>query len=187
VVWPTGAGDAKRPARAGIEQYGESASWFPDGQRVLFVGREKGRAWRCFAQNLNGGDPRAVTPEGVVGRLISPDGQYVVAAAHDGKESLYPVEGGATRAIPGLLENDEVAGWSSDGTSWYVYRQWELPMKVYRLELGSGRRELLHEIVPSETNGILWPPSVLLTPDGKSYLYQLRTYHSELYLVEGLK
>jgi hypothetical protein len=59
-------------------------------------------------------------------------------------------------------------------------------MKVFRLDLTTGRKELLKELVPFDTAGMRTFPQIFITPDGKWYIYSLRRYLSDLYLVEGL-
>ena len=86
----------------------------------------------------------------------------------------------------GLADEDRIVRWSGDGRFLYVYGWRELPLKVYRLDLATGRKELWKEVMPSDAAGIRAFPQIFLTPDGKSYVYQLRRFLSDLYLVEGL-
>jgi Tol biopolymer transport system component len=78
VLLPIGAGEAKTLERFGIEQYGYGASWLPNGKSIVFIGKEKGHALRTYVQDLAGGPPRPITPEGITGHLVSPDSQYVL-------------------------------------------------------------------------------------------------------------
>jgi hypothetical protein len=41
--------------------------------------------------------------------------------------------------------------------------------------------------MPADRAGIFMPPLILLTPDGKGYVYHARRFLTDLYLVEGLK
>ena len=188
VLLPTGAGETRRLQIPFIETFGRVMRWFPDGKRILFSGREPGHDWRMYVYDLNSGDPRAVTPEGVVGSLISPDGKAFIAADPQGKKYLYSIDGGEARPIPGLSEDDRerIAGWSADGHSLYLYRLAELPLKISRLDLAMGHTELFKELMPVDPAGIL-DSSVFLTPDGKAYVYQLGRDQATLYVVEGLK
>jgi Tol biopolymer transport system component len=187
ILLPTGAGEAKNLERHSIEQYGGEASWFPDGKQVVFTGREPGRAMRCYVQDIDGGQPRAITPEGVTGTAVSPDGKFIVAGAEGQKKALYPVEGGGPQNISGLDDRDRIIRWSADGRSLFVYRYGEVPTKIYRLDLSTGRKEFFKEIVPSDPAGVVRPPSVFLTPDGKWCLYELTRFLSDLYVVGELK
>jgi len=59
------------------------------------------------------------------------------------------------------------------------------PLRVYRLELSSGRMELWKEFSVSDIGtGDL---EVIPTPDGKSYVYGYKRYFSDLFIAEGLK
>jgi hypothetical protein len=96
VLLPTGAGTMRRIDRGGIQQYEEGIHWLPDGKQILFAGNQAGHAARCFIQNIDGGMPHAVTPEGIGYCQISPDGKLVAASDMKlGAVQLYPVEGGA--------------------------------------------------------------------------------------------
>ncbi len=190
VLLPTGAGNMRRLERGSIEQYGLGACWFPDGKRILFTGREPGKGKRAYIQDIDSGGPRPVTPDGVgttIPALVSPDGNFVLGVDQQGKKFLYPVAAGSPRAVPGLGEEDDISSWSANGRSLYVYRRGELPIKVYQLDLTTGRKEPVKEVLPADQSGILWPPRIFLTPDGKWYIYHLRRNLSDLYLVEGVK
>ena len=191
VLLPTGAGEARSLERGPIEQYSGGACWFPDGKRVVFQGREPGHDWRCYVQSIEGGPPRPITPEGTTGSsgriFISRDSRLVIASDTQHKDSFYPVEGGAPQPIPHLESADEIIGWSSDGRSLYLARTQEMPIRVYRFEPSTGRRELLKEVLPADSAGIFSPNNIFMTPDGKSYAYLVTRVLSDLYLVEGLK
>ena len=64
-------------------------------------------------------------------------------------------------------------------------------MKIYKLDLASGRRKLWKELTPPDPVALIGilnnPGEVRLTPDGKSYVYTSWIFPSELYMVEGLK
>ena len=187
VLLPTGAGQARPLERFAIEQYGYGASWLPDGKGLVFVGKESGHAWRTYVQSLDGGRPQPITPEGVTGFLVSPDGKLLVARDRDNKHALYPLAGGESRSIPGLEEADRVIRWDTDVNSLYVYRDRELPIKVFKVNLATGRREPWREISPADPGGRLGSVNVLLTADGKGYVYAFTRHLSDLYLVKGLR
>ncbi len=92
---PTGAGEAPPIPASGMHY--ERVEWFPDGQRLLFIGNEPGRPARTFVQDRNGGKPTPITPEGMKATRVSPDQKYVTVA-DDGKLNLLPIAGGAIAA-----------------------------------------------------------------------------------------
>ncbi|MGO9211631.1 MAG: hypothetical protein ACLPXM_17845 [Terriglobales bacterium] len=66
---------------------------------------------------------------------------------------------------------EEPISWSPDGRSLYVDRPGETPVKVQRLELPSGQRTLLKELMPSDPVGVEFIGPVVLTPDSQAYVY----------------
>ena len=76
--------------------------------------------------------------------------------------------------------------WSGDSRWLYVYQGRQLPITIHRVDPRSGRRELIHQIMPADSAGILGSSRVLVSADGKSYVYQCEHHLSELYLARGL-
>jgi len=186
-IFPTGAGEARPLTHDTINHV--RARWFPDGKRVLFLGNEPEHGVRLYVQDVAGGKPRAISPEGVSATqfAISPDGKLVAAVGPDQKGYLYPVDGGDPRPIPGFPVGDTPAGWAGDGRLLFIYRSGELPAKVYRLDLATGQKQLWRELMPADTAGVTSISPVLITRDAKNYVYEYSRTLSDLYLVEGLK
>lgn len=61
-----------------------------------------------------------------------------------------------------------------------------MPAKVYRLEMATGRRELWKQLMPSDPAGVGLIDPILMTSDGKTFVYGYHRALSDLYLVEGL-
>ncbi|HEY3124724.1 MAG TPA: protein kinase, partial [Thermoanaerobaculia bacterium] len=184
VLLPTGPGEPKTLPRGNIEIPRTWFRWFADGKRILFMANEPGRPRRCFAQDIEGGAPKPVTPEGKFGcRVPSPDGKFVITRDAE----MYPLEGGEPRPVPGLSRAERLLQWSADGKAIYVRNPEELPAKVYRIDLATGRRQLWKELAPSDPSGVDEIPLISITPDGRSYVYSYNRELSDLYLVEGLK
>jgi len=197
VLLPTGVGEP-RPLPIDRIIPREVGAWFPDGKRILFVGNEPGHEPRCYVVNIDNGKVAPVTPEGITaGGLTSPEGiaaswitpdsKYVIAGKRDEKLSLYPLEGGEPAPLPGLEIGDVAIRWTSDGRALYFFRLEDLPAKVYRLDVSTGRRELWKELLPPDPAGISIVYTVEMTPDAKSYAYTYLRDLSDLYLIEGLK
>jgi eukaryotic-like serine/threonine-protein kinase len=184
---PTGAGESKTLTNDTISHVW--ARWFSDGKRVLFAGNELGHGVRFYVQDVAGGKPRAISPEGVnvTSFRISPDSQLVAGIGTDQKGYLYPVSGGPPRPIDGITPGDEPIGWTADGKGLYIYRPGELPAKVYKLDLATGKKDLWKQLMPSDPAGVERIGPILLTPDGKTYVYGYHRTLADLYLVEGLK
>ena len=184
-LYPTGAGEPKLLSKEGVAVL--NACWMPDGKRILITASEPGRGLRLYLRDVDGGKPRALTPEGYRGyRFVSPDGTLAVATGPDRKTYLYPISGGEPRAIPGLDANDLVDQFGVDAHSLYVHRRGEIPAKVYRVDVSTGRRELWRSLMPADAGGVseIGP---LPTVSGESYAYSYSRTLSDLYLVDGLR
>jgi hypothetical protein len=118
---------------------------------------------------------------------LSPDGSQVAGIGPDGLAYLYPVSGGQPKPIPGFQTGEQPIEWSADGKSLYVYRPGEFPAKVSNLDLATGKRALWRSLAPADPAGVSQIGPIVMTPDGKSYIYGYHRVLSDLYLVEGLK
>ncbi len=98
---PTGTGEHPELPLGGVSSE-QAATWFPDSQQILFAGTEAGHGVRLYVQSIDGGKPRAITPEGITAALpgfaVSPDGKHVAAIGPDHKAALFPVDGGSFAA-----------------------------------------------------------------------------------------
>ena len=165
------------------------ARWLPDGKRLVFSGNEPGKGVRLYVQEAGGGNPRPISPEGMsaMAFAVSGDGQFVAAIGPDQQGYLYSVAGETARVIRGFPLGDEPIAWNRDGRALYTYRPGELPAKIYRFDLSSGQRTVWKELTPVDPAGIETIGPILITPDGKTYVYGYHRTLSDLYLVEGLK
>jgi len=183
----TGAGEPKNLTNDNINH--AFARWFPDGKRILFSGNEPGKGVRLYVLEVASGKSQAITPEGVNGTrfVISPDSQWVAGIGPDQKGYLYPVGGGEPRMINGLNPGEQPITFSSDGHSLYLYQPGELPAKVERLDVQTGKRTPWKQLMPSDPAGVENIGPILLTPDAKNCVYGYHRMLADLYLVEGLK
>jgi len=184
LLWPTAAGQPKTLQAPGMLYDG--ATWLPDGKRILFSAHRPGHLMALFVQDLNGGSPRPVTPEGVESGVISSDGKLVAARGPGVKVFLYPIEGGQPREVSEIKPSDHLIRWDERGDALFLYSG-NLPIRIERLELSSGRREFWKELAPADLTGVTGIAGVLLTPDGKSYAYTVYRTISYLFVVDGLK
>jgi DNA-binding winged helix-turn-helix (wHTH) protein/Tol biopolymer transport system component len=187
LLLPTGAGTARQMDPSDIQQYWHGPSWMPDSTQIVFSANRPGHAVQCFAQDIDGGKPRPVTPEGVTFCLISPDGKLIAGNGLTGGGGwLYPVEGGQPHPIPGL-QAGETFVWTSDPRWLYVYQWNQAPAKVYRLNALTGQRQLFREMTPPDLAGLHGISHIYFSSDGRAYVYSYTRLLSELYLVKGLK
>lgn len=188
---PTGAGEPRYLNPFGIQQFA-TPGWMPDGREMYFAGND-GHAWRMYTQELAGGALRAFTPPisvepmGYESHLVSPDGKFAFARDLNGKGWFYPLAGGEPRAVPKLVPEDIWVNWSSDGRSAYVYQNDKTHAQLFRIDLSTGKRQLLTELGPSDPAGLTAIVPVRITPDGNSYAYSYDRALSDLFLVSGVK
>jgi eukaryotic-like serine/threonine-protein kinase len=186
LLYPTGAGEA-RVLIPDATNYSEVGTWFPDSKRVLLLRREPGREARNDVLDIDGREPHPILQEGLTGRWISPDGNYLIAAGRKLPRAIYPIEGGAARPVNGLEDRDGILGWSSDGNSIYTAQGLGLPVRIYKVNLTTGQRELVKEVTVLNAAGLFSIDSLRITADGKSYAYGYSNYLSHLFLADGLK
>ena len=184
VLLPTGAGEPKTIPTPGLDV--QRAGWFPDGTRILFVAVARGQRSRVYVTDVAGGTPRPISPEGFGGWHVSPDGRFFIALEDDRNVFLFPVDGGEPRPLRGIASREMVVGFDAAGTGLFVASR-DLPLKIVRYDIASGRREPWMDIHVSDPAGIVQLNTVVLTPDGKSYAYTFFRMLSRLYVVRGLK
>ncbi|MCC6523294.1 MAG: protein kinase [Polyangiaceae bacterium] len=186
LVVPHGTGDATTVSEPGLRY--ERVRFFPDGERILVLGRRGvGGALRWYAQPVAGGPATALTPEGAWQSqgFVSPDGRSLVCG-DDAALWLYPTGGGAGRRVAARASADELAGWSEDGRV-VVYRRGERPARVDLVDIGTGKRSRWKDLAPADPAGFVEVSRLLLGPDGRSYGYTYLRQLSSLYLVDGLR
>ncbi len=185
LVLPTGAGTPRTVPLKGIAL--QWAGWMPDGRRAVVRGSEAGRRVRLYLVDTETGERRVFSPEGAAqfGGGVSPDGKLVVAHAPDRRIVLYPTEGGEPKALPGIDPEETFIRWTADGRAFYVTDLRKTPVTVSRVDLTTGRREPLRSFAPSDPAGVLNVFPVLLSADGKSYVYSYRRILDDLHIVTG--
>jgi eukaryotic-like serine/threonine-protein kinase len=189
VLLPTGTGETRQLTHDAIHHQG--AAWTPDGKRIVFVGNEPGHRLRYYVQSLDGGPPRAITPENVSHFAsdpvaISPDGRSVAVAGLDGSITLYPLDGGVARAVPKGVEGFEPLRWCQ-GNSLMVFQAGNVPVKILRLDVVTGEKAPWRELVPNSKTGLVGIPLVRVGADCQSSAYTALYRPSDLWIADGLR
>lgn len=181
---PTGAGVARTIGPSSMHY--DRVDWFPDGEKILFQGNEPDHPTRTFVQNVNGGNPVPLTPEGVIVSHVSPNQEYATMLT-GGKLSLFPIHGGSTKPIASLEPGESVIQWSRDGRFLFLRRtDGPATLMIDRLDVASGRRELWKELKTLDSVGVQIGP-VVMTPDADAYAYSFERDISTLYMAQGLR
>ena len=186
MMLPTGAGQPRPIPAHGITAH-PWAGFFPGDKRIVFAGTAKDGGTRMYAQDLDGGAPRPLTPNGVAPtrNTVSPDGRWL-AASQQGVVRMFPVEGGEARPVPGTQTGDNPIRWNADGRVLYV-RNGVRPVGIFAIDVASGKRTLLHELAPSDPVGTSNLQEIRMTPDGASYAFGYIRVLQNLYQVTGLR
>jgi eukaryotic-like serine/threonine-protein kinase len=184
---PTGAGESRPLTHDKINR--STAHWAPDGKRFVFAGSAPSQGERLFVQNVDGSDARPISPEGVNPSLfaITADGKNVAAIGPDQKGYIYPIDGGQPKLIPGLDPYEGPIGWCDDGQSLFIYRLGELPARIYRLNIATGKKQFVRQLMPPDLSGVTDISAIFITPDGRGYVYEYGRTLSDLYLVSDIK
>jgi Tol biopolymer transport system component len=187
MLLPTGAGEPKPIPVEKLQVLGGSFVP-PDGRRLVIGASEPGQGVKAYVLDLAGGKPRAFTPELTAAGTVSPDGKLFATKGADKRPLIFPIDGGSPRPIPNLAPDDTPIQWGADGDTLYVTHYGETPLKIYRLHLSTGKKELWKEIMPADRTGFVRIESVSVARDGKSYAYSYESVtDSDLFLVTGWK
>jgi len=186
---PTGSGNPVDLKTEGLSEL-SCGNLFPDGRRVLVCASESGHVGRLYQVPIEGGTPKPISPEGFsikgFGNSISPDGRFVAAIDAQKRAWILPTDGGDGKPIAGMEPGEVPLQFSSDGRSLYLLRGGEVPGKIWRLDLATGKRDFVMELTPADPAGVTSLEAVAITPDGRSYAYSYHNNLSDLYLVDGL-
>ncbi len=185
VLLPTGVGEARALTDDKVDHF--NFAWMPDSKSIVYAAAEPGHGPRSYLLDLQGGAPRALTPEGTVGLYVSPDGKFLLATDSKHQSWLYPIAGGEPQKLNVIPQpNERVMGFFDGGKS-VLLRTSTVPVQITRVDIATGRRQLWKEIVPADTAGVQSIPIIRFSADGKSYAYSMGRLLSDLYVVDGLK
>jgi Tol biopolymer transport system component len=182
---PTGAGQG-RPLTHDKIRY-TNIRFLPDGKSLIAVGLEPGHGARTYLIDFNSGDSKPLTPEGITGTNVSPDGKVGIVTNPDGSFAFSPLDGSGIRPIPGLQPGFAPVGWTPDGSFLYVRDRssGRNHPKFLRVNLATGKMEpwkTLGENLNSVALG-----NLTFAKNANAYAYLWVQTLSQAYLVRGLK
>ncbi|MGK2860275.1 MAG: TolB family protein, partial [Thermoanaerobaculia bacterium] len=187
---PTGAGEAEELKT--IDQFADGALWFPDGKRFVIGGTRGGGGFALYVQDVTGGEPVRISPEGiwysgVRAWAVSPDGRWVAGMDSERTIALYPADGSAEQALPGVAPEEIPLQWSADGAAIFVVKPNDLPARVHRIDIATGARTLWREIRPDDPSGVNRISPVIVARDGSYLAYNVLRSLGDLYVADGLQ
>ena len=184
---PTGAGEARQLTHDNVSY--RSVRYLPDGKQVLASGIEPGHGTRNYIIDLISGTSKPITPEGVSGVNLSPDGRSVAVVGPDGKWGVWPLDGSNMRPIPGLDSKYYVTGWTPDGTSLYALsgHDRDRTATVFRVNVTTGKMDKWKTFGEGSMVGVTGVGGPRFSSDGSAYAYVYSQAISVAYVVKGLK
>jgi serine/threonine protein kinase/Tol biopolymer transport system component len=194
VLVPTGSGSSAVVDLSGIAS-NQIGRFLPDGKRFVFQGSAEGKPIRLFLMDPGKSDaPKPLTTEGTLvwqgGNPVSPDGRLLFVLKNlgaDAVDQIVSIDDGAVTPIAGKEPRDIPIRWTADGRGIYIFKREGLPVRIFRLDPWTGKKELVKEFMPADPGGITGMSSVTMTPDAKTFAFNYRRRISELFLVEGLE
>jgi hypothetical protein len=137
--------------------------------------------------DVAGGKTTAVTPEGSKCGPSSPDNRFVVGVGANSPAAIYPIAGGPPRPIPALDAGFVPVQWSSDGAELFGYHSGELPSKIYKVAIATGKQTVVQELRPGAPAGVVTVSPVIASRDGTRFAYSYNEAFSVLDLISGLR
>jgi Tol biopolymer transport system component len=163
------------------------ARWWPDGNKLIFAGQLGSAPARTYVFDLATLEARPITPDGIAGNVVSPDGTRLVVTV-DGERRVFTVNGGSMTPIGGLAPGDQVLRWSADGRALFVSRVLSVRQRdLARLDLSTGRREVIATFGPTDAAGVLAIAAPVVSADGRVFAYRYQQVLSDLFVATGLK
>ncbi|HEV8145122.1 MAG TPA: hypothetical protein VGP79_02000, partial [Bryobacteraceae bacterium] len=179
---PVGEGARRKVATGGLTP--NWVRYFPDGQRLLITGSQKGGKMQLSIVPLDGSPPIAL---GFYFRnaVVSPDGLRVAGMDADGRASVAALNDGAKVVLSpriGLLP----LVWTADGKA-IVVQHSDGPDAIHlsRLDIETGRLTLIRDVMPADPVGFRGLLRVSASASQNAYAYTFLRALSELYVVDG--
>jgi len=193
-VWllPIGPGEPRRVNPPNLAIANILPKFLSDGKRVVYSASEAGHLPRIWLQDLNGGEPKPISTEGVLAKAVSPDDKWALVSVRDaatggGNQALLFMDGGNTVEISGLKPGEFPLGWTSEGQLYVATADAAgAGVKVEKLNPHTGARSPWRVLATAPIGGVV-PDQPIITPDGNTYGFDYRVRLSDLYTVTGVR
>jgi eukaryotic-like serine/threonine-protein kinase len=183
-VLPTGPGAPRTISLNGLAPGTLSSSWMPDDRGFYFVASEPGRLSRAYRMLLDNSKPEPVTPEGLAGFRISPDGKKLLVRDAQNNPLIYDLATNASLPIKGIHPNEQILSWDESGTGIYLTSSIDFPFQIDHLNVSSGARQPWRTLNGDSTGVRL--VAAALPRSGSPIAYMVRQFQSELWIASGI-
>ena len=183
---PIGPGESRRLSLANVTAASQVA-WFPDNKHLLLIGATEGSALRTYEMDIEGGKPQALGPPDWRGGAVSSDGNRIAGFTASGQMAVLNRSTQQIANVPGVGPQEELQAWTKDGEALLLQSSTLTEASVYRVEVATGKRTLLHKVELSDKGGSVANVRLLYAEDSKTYAYQGRRILGSLYVCEGLR
>jgi eukaryotic-like serine/threonine-protein kinase len=186
-IVPTGAGEPRRLTHDTVRYI--AVRYLPDGKHLLATGLEPGHGARDYLIDVSNGNSQPLTPEGITGTNLSPDGKSAIVIGPDGNYGIWPLDGSSMRPIPGLEPGTRPIGWAPDGVNVYVVqrRTNRRVLEVKKLNLATGKIEPWKTLGDASATGLNTVAGPTFAKDNSAYAYIYIQVLSQAFVVKGLK
>jgi eukaryotic-like serine/threonine-protein kinase len=196
MLYPTGAGEARRLEPGPIERY-TAAHWYADGARIVVCGNGPSSPNRCFDQDLKSGAPRPLAIDAADDAWPSPDGMNLLVRLNqrerpNGIESAWVVysirDAAAPHPVPSIRNGvDGVVGWDADNKSALVVHQDGTTLNLSRVDLSTGKRDVVRAVRVAAAAGTTRLRAMVIADDPEVYGYEVARQLSRLFLIRGAR
>ena len=139
-------------------------AWSPDGQKIVFLGRPKGKNWEIYVINADGSGQRNLSrnPSPDLDASWSPDGRRIVfKTSRHGNWELYVMnaDGSGQRRLTRTAANESRPSWSADGRKIAYTRAAGGNFELFVMNAdGSGQRRLTPNSPVDRWVAFAWSP-----------------------------
>jgi eukaryotic-like serine/threonine-protein kinase len=162
--------------------------WFPDKQHLLLYASQPGKAASLYLTDVEGAPPKLIGSDRVPPSGVSPDGHWFAASEHGAWLMRSISANDVQRPIAGIHTDEYPVSWAPDGKHLFVQAPQATGAVLYKVDSGSGQRELWQTLKPKEQVGLrpMINP-VAVTPDGRWIAFTYKTQTGQLYRTDSLK
>jgi len=184
MLYTTGPGDARRIDHGEFEMI-NAVAFSADGKTVYICGKERAGPDHCIEQRMADGTRTELHASGWY-ILPAPDGKTILIRTVALQKTLIRRldRSSPDRSLDAIGTRDIIVRWSPDSRAIWVARRNEA--RVDQVDVATGRRSPLITLNPQVRRGVL-QYMVTLADDPRVAAYHAWQYHSQLYVVSGVR